>query len=246
MLRVARRARGHRRFAWTGAGSAVLVATVVVGASLLSGTPAATGVTTGSPPPSRYPIPPVAPSTTAEAFPTGPDGSPQQDRTATDGVRYKQGVKLLDALISGVPAGYTVVDQSHQADFIGPVNGVEVWDYGAYVALRKDGHTGTLSATVFTAGMLAYDGCDLAKRFSTSIGRCEMFAVGVAQVAVAAPTATGDQRYDQWAAYRQPDGVVIFVAQTKRLDDKSTPLPALPLSAEQLAGLAADERFHLT
>jgi hypothetical protein len=246
MVRVARQARVRRRFAWTGAGSAVLAATVAVGASLLSGTPAANGLAAGGPPPSRYPTPPVMPSGTAEPFPTGPDGLPQQDRTATAGVRYQQGVKLLDALVKVVPAGYTAGDGSHQAEFADRIKGVDVWDYTASVAVLKGGRTGTLAATVYTVGnTLTGDPCDLAMRFWVSPGGCQLLLVGTAQVGVAV-AADGDRRLDQWAVYRQPDGVVVFIGQAQHYDDPGGPaLPALPLTAAQLAGLATDERFHL-
>jgi len=94
--------------------------------------------------------------------------------------------------------------------------------------------------------MFTSDSCDLAERFSMTMGLCQVIMVGTAQVAVAAPTTGENQRYDQWAAYRQSDGVVVFIAQTKRRDEKNPPLPALPLTGEQLAALAADKRFHLT
>jgi hypothetical protein len=246
MLRVARRAQVRRRYTWAGGGSAVLAVSLVAGASLLSGTPAATGLTAGSPPPSRYPTPPASPSGTAQPFPTGPDGTPQQDRTATAGVRYEQGVKLLDALVSVVPAGYTVSDRTHQAEFTDRVNGVDVWDYTATVAVRKGNRTGTLVALVYTPGnTFTGDPCDLAVRFWVSAGMCQPVAVGTGQVGVAVPTGD-DRRLDQWAAYRWPDGVVVFVGQAKGYADPGTPLTALPLNTEQLAGLAADERFHLT
>jgi len=38
----------------------------------------------------------------------------------------------------------------------------------------------------------------------------------------------------------------VFVAQAKGYADQGTPRTALPLSREPLAGLAADERLHLT
>ena len=73
-------------------------------------------------------------------MPTGPDGLPQEDRTARAGPRYAQGALLLDRLLAGVPAGYTAekttpggtgekTPGTHQADFTGRVDGVEVWSY---------------------------------------------------------------------------------------------------------------------
>jgi hypothetical protein len=70
--------------------------------------------------------------------------------------------------------------------------------------------------------------------------------VGHGRLAHAPVPGTDDRGFDQWAVYRHPDGTVVYVAQAKRsLVGQGTPLTALPLMAEQLAGLAADERFHL-
>jgi hypothetical protein len=55
----------------------------------------------------------------------------------------------------------------------------------------------------------------------------------------------GDDRFDQWAAYRHPDGVVVFVAQSAKFGDDQPGLTELPFSVQQLAALACDERFHL-
>ncbi|MET8349000.1 MULTISPECIES: hypothetical protein [unclassified Micromonospora] len=54
-----------------------------------------------------------------------------------------------------------------------------------------------------------------------------------------------DDRFDQWAAYRHPDGVVVYVAQRAKLGDDPPALTTLPFSVPQLAALAVDERFHL-
>jgi hypothetical protein len=64
-------------------------------------------------------------------------------------------------------------------------------------------------------------------------GDCQVVTVGAVQVGVVVQP-TGDDRFDQWAAYRHPDGVVVFVAQSLKHDDgrlavrpRSSPLPVV-------------------
>ncbi|MEU9507096.1 hypothetical protein AB0D32_12535 [Micromonospora sp. NPDC048170] len=71
-----------------------------------------------------------------------------------------------------------------------------------------------------------------------------METVAAAQVGVVVRPGR-DDRFDQWAAYRHPDGVVVFVAQGANLDDERPGLTTLPFSVQQLAALALNERFHL-
>jgi hypothetical protein len=251
MVRVARRARVRRHVGWAGVGSVALVATLAVAVAVVPGTPGPAS-TIGSVP-SRYPTPtpPVTASGTAQPFPTGPDGSPMQDRTARTGARYDQGLQLLDKLVQVVPAGYTAPDQpdlrQHQAQFAGRVNGLDVWEYLASVAVANGGGTGQLLADVFTPGNpLSGDSCVLTKQFWGMGGVCQVVSVGTAQVGVVVQP-TGDRRLDQWAAFRHPDGTVVVVAQARQLiAGTAPPLAALPLSVPQLATLAVDERFHLS
>ena len=88
MVRVARRARNPCRVGWSGASCAALVATIAVTASVLPRPPAgiSTGLSGGVPA-----VAPVYAPATAQAWPTGPDGTPQENRTATAGARYEQG-----------------------------------------------------------------------------------------------------------------------------------------------------------
>jgi hypothetical protein len=75
-------------------------------------------------------------------------------------------------------------------------------------------------------------------------GVCEIVTVGTVQVGVAVQP-TGDRRFDQWAAYRYPDGVVVFVAQGRTFDASRPSLTSLPYTVEQLASLATNAAFHL-
>lgn len=253
-LRAARKALVRRRSAWACAGSAAVVL-AVTGATV--GVPGFFG-SGGLKPAGLWPQPAPHPSAsdTAQPWPTGLDGRPQEDRTARAGDRYDQGARLLDAVLSVVPARYTVENpvnqsvgqpslRSHQAQFEERVGGVEVWSYLASVALFEGQRTGRLLVEVHTAeNRLPEDPCALAQKFWGMRGECQVEVVGAAQVGVVARP-SGDDRFDQWAAYRHPDGVVVFVAQGMRFDDERPQLTDLPFTVPELAALAIDDRFHL-
>jgi hypothetical protein len=200
---------------------------------------------------------PHATNDSGEPWPTGPDGLPQEDRTARAGSRYDQGVRLLDEILSIVPAGYTAPENSadqpdetmprryHQAQFEDWLNGVEVWSYMSWVALTKGDGTGRVLVEVHTAGnQLPSQPCELAQQFWGMQGDCQVETIGAAQVGVVVQPGL-DDRFDQWAAYRHPDGVVVFVAQSTMLSGDQPGLTELPFSVQQLAALALDERFQL-
>ncbi|MEU8424629.1 hypothetical protein AB0C15_27535 [Micromonospora sp. NPDC048835] len=198
---------------------------------------------------------PDASEETKEAWPTGPDGQPQEDRTARAGSRYDQGVHLLTETVSIVPAGFTApqdppgtIDpmlRTQQAQFENRVNGVDVWSYLTSVAVAQGKGTGRVVVEVHAAGNpLPAEPCDLAQKFWGMGGQCQVETVGATRVGVVV-RADDDDRLDQWSAYRHPDGVVVFVAQSVRLDEGFQALTKLPFSVPQLAALAVDERFHL-
>ncbi|MFJ6198706.1 hypothetical protein [Micromonospora sp. NPDC092111] len=253
MLSTARRARIRRRTIGACAGSAATVLAVVGIATAI--TPGAGGYQPAGPAPQVTPHPSA--KDTAQPWPTGPDGHPQEDRTARAGSRYDQGVRLLDEITSVVPAGYTAPEnradqpagdmplRSHQAQFEERVNGVDVWSYLSSATLAEGDRMGRLLVEVHTAGnQLPAEPCALARRFWGMQGECQLVTVGAAQVGVVVRPGL-DDRFDQWAAYRHPDGVVVFVAQGADLGDERPSLTGLPFSVRQLASLAVDERFHL-
>jgi hypothetical protein len=261
VLASARRSRIRGTLAWTGAGGTTLAALLAVTVYLGGST---NGLPNGLPfaGPRQAPTPTVAaPSDTGTkpVWPNGPDGSPQQDRTARAGSRYDRGVQLLDALISAVPTGFVVpVDpsttsdrmpaRSHQAQFEDRVNGAEVWSYLATAAITRDGRTGRLVAEVHTPGnTLPSDPCALAVSFWGMGGECQIVTVNTPSGPAAVGVAGGgsDGRFDQWAAYRHADGTVVFIGQAIRHDENSPALDAPPYQINDLAGLAADARFHL-
>ncbi|SCL54813.1 hypothetical protein [Micromonospora peucetia] len=253
MLGTARRARSRRRTVWACAGSAAAVLAVVGVATV--NPPGAGGYGPAGPAPQAVPHPSV--KDTAQPWPTGPDGRPQEDRTARAGSRYDQGIRLLDEVTSVVPAGYTAPEnpanlpadrmpfRTHQAQFEDKVNGVDVWSYMSSAALAQGKRMGRLLVEVHTAGnQLPAEPCPLARQFWGMQGECQVVSAGAAQVGVVVRPAR-DDRFDQWAAYRHPDGVVVFVAQGASLDDERQGLATLPFSVRQLAALAVNERFHL-
>ncbi|MBF5028582.1 MULTISPECIES: hypothetical protein [unclassified Micromonospora] len=250
MLRTARRARNRRRAVQACAGSATAVLAVVGVVALAS--PGGGDRR----PPAALPqaAPPPSADTSAEPMPTGPDGLPQEDRTARAGTRYDQAALLLDRLVTVVPDGYTAEKTvstetgketlgTHQADFTGRADGVELWSYLASVDVAKGTWKGRLLTEVHTAGnLLPSEPCALAREFWGMGGECQPVTIGDATVGVVVRPGA-DDRFDQWAAYRHPDGVVVFVAQGAY--DRQAPASPLPFTARDLAAVAVDERLHL-
>ncbi|MEV4702460.1 hypothetical protein [Actinoplanes sp. NPDC049316] len=257
---VASGRRAVRRRTWTGAGAtAALVAAVLVAGPLIAGDRSGDPVQAGAPP---QPTPPAStPGVTttpsgAETKPSWPldgDGQPQEDATARSGERYEKGRQLLDELLNVVPEGYTKPEgtardgiplREHQA----AVEAHDSWGYLASTAVSDGKGTGRLLAEVHTPGNgLSTEPCKLAAEFWGLGGDCHVVRVGGARVGVASASGS-DQRIDQWAAYRHPDGIVVYVAQSRTAtndDPGLAPLKKLPLNATDLAALTVDPRFHL-
>ena len=251
-LRAARRTHFRRRALWASLGSAAVVLAVTGFAAV------ATPDGRVYQPAGQGPLaPPDASGDTKEPWPNGPDGRPQEDRTARAGSKYDQGVHLLNEAVSVVPSGYTTPEdppgrsaeertlRTHQAQFEDKVNGVDVWSYSSSVAVAQGEGTGRVIVEVHDAGnQLPTEPCALAQEFWGMQGECQVETVGAAQVGVVVRPGD-DDRLDQWSAYRHPDGVVVFVAQGVTLDESRPALTKLPFSVPQLAALAVDERFHL-
>jgi hypothetical protein len=198
------------------------------------------------------------PADTKPTWPLDGNGQPQEDATARSGVRYQQGVKLPKEVTHAVPAGWTkptgktdsgIPLQDHQAQVEGDNSG-DTWSYLASAAVSKGGRTGRLLAKVHTPGngLPANDPCALARTFWGLRGDCQVVTVGTAKVGVVVKPPADDDRIDQWAAYRYPDGTVVYVAQSRNATDDDSdlkPLTGLPLTVPQLAALATDAKFHL-
>lgn len=254
-LGTARRARARRRTGWACAGSAAVVLAVAGAAAGTAGAGIPGTGTAGAGGPRPVPQPPDKAS--AEPWPTGPDGRPQEDRTAKAGTRYDQAVRLLDELIGVVPAGYVVPEnaanqsvdddppRSSQAAFEEKVKGVDVWRYTSAATVTKGDRAGRVLVEVYTRGnTLPTEPCALTRQFWGMQGQCQVVTVGGTKVGVVVRP-TIDRRFDQWSAYRHPDGVVTFVAQSGTFGSPQHALEELPFTVPQLAALAMEDRFHL-
>ncbi|MFI7542061.1 hypothetical protein [Actinoplanes sp. NPDC049599] len=256
----------RRRATLTGAGAAAAVLAVtalaVPGLRLTSGAGGGDSPWAGQPPAATGSVPaplgtPPADEATKPVWPLDGDGQPQEDATARSGERYNQGKELLAQLLTAVPDGWTAPQgdaapglrlRDHQAQVEGDNSG-RTWSYLASAAVAKDGRTGRLLAEVHTKDNgLPTDPCALARQFWGMGGTCTVVTVGKKKVGVT-KAAPGDDRLDQWAAYRHSDGTVVYVAQSKYAANVETalkPLKELPLSRQELAGVATDDRFHLS
>ncbi|HEY0637098.1 MAG TPA: hypothetical protein VGD67_05590, partial [Pseudonocardiaceae bacterium] len=261
---------------WTGVAAAAAVVAIAVGATVTLGGGGLREVTPASGPevtPTGAATPEVTPQgdRTDEPWPTGADGSPQQDRTAAGGQRFEQGAALLDEVIAALPAGYTVPATTpeppasgayedynpatdpwarlHQSQFVDRVNGVEVWEHLASLAVSRGGGTGRLLVQVMTPGNpQPADVCGIGL-WTGDIAGCTRLRVGDREVAVMTPAVRSEvpSEFDSWAAYRHADGTIVVVGQARTYRGaEDTPLPAPVFTDQQLAELAADERFHIT
>ncbi len=250
VLDAARRSVRRRRAGWAGAASAVAVAMIVAGAVYVAGEPGGSsagmaGAGGGSA------------GGAGDTETSWPDG--QTDRTATSGARHDQGVTLLDELAAVVPAGFGAPEdlryedpsyggdplRFHQAQYEDTVHGTQVWEYMAGLPVTKGAGVGELLVRVTTSGNRTVgEGCSLSPTMWGVGSTCEEHVVDGKRVGVF--TGTGDADPESWAAYRYADGTVVILAQSSGFAGSGKPpLAADPLSADRLAQLAADPRFHL-
>ncbi|GAA0709006.1 hypothetical protein Drose_21570 [Dactylosporangium roseum] len=261
-LTAGRRARRRRHITWLGAGTgtaAVLTAGALAlgnltggGAPLEVGAPAPAG----SPPALT-----TAPVPEKSGWGTYPSGSPMTDATAYEGPEHDRAIRLLDELLKIVPAGFDAPAgpalgthgqpaRTAQASLISEQGAPHRWQYLASAAVARDGKTGRVAVEVHpvTSGNTG-EGCALTQYiWGVSGGRCHDVMVGPVKVGVtAAPT---DSSSLQWAAFRQANGTVVFLGQSASLgfwpEGELAPLPAPPLTEQQLAELAVDPRFDVT
>jgi len=79
-------------------------------------------------------------------------------------------------------------------------------------------------------------------------GECQVVTVGTSEVGVVVKPGD-DDRIDQRAAYRWPDGTVVYTGQSRHAvngPSELAPLSGLLLTVQQLAAAAVDARFHLS
>jgi hypothetical protein len=242
-IKAGRRA-GRRRLATvTAAGAAALA--VLTGGAVMA-------VNHGDGRPSVGGLGPPATSaaTSGPSTPSAPADQEQHDATAR---------LLLDKLVSAAPAGWTVTDPADATNL--PQNpaaiarvggwhdGRDVYAYYLNIELKRDGMTKVLVVEVRLPGLIptGRQGCDLARVYwlAKPSSGCRSVRAGDTDVPVMDNRAASHG--EQWSAYRHPDGVVVVVAQLAEATDpgkQHTASPALPLTQQQLAALAMDERFH--
>jgi hypothetical protein len=254
-----RAVRRRATFAGAGATAAVIAVAAVAVHPAVGLLPGGDGTPwAGAGFPAGIPVPFAGGDNTKPAWPLDGDGKPQEDATARSGERYEQGRKLLAELLAGVPDGWSTPTgksadgiplRDHQAQVEGDNTG-STWGYLARVAVAKDGRAGQLLAEVRTRNNgLPTEPCALARQFRGVQGDCHVVTAGKAEVAVSrASGGGGAEEEQQWAAYRHPDGIVVYVAQRRQAtngENAQPPLQQLPLTESQLATLATDARFHL-
>lgn len=210
------------------------------------------------------------PATTGTAVPPSdtktpwPDG--QTDRTATSGPRADKARNLLNDLMSALPTGLKAEDRTrigypdygpmtrHQGQYLDTVNGVQVWQYTATTPIVRPGEPAVaeLWIQVETKGNTHVPGeaCAAATAHPYPItgGTCEVVEVEGKRVGVVTGATADPMRntYDSAAFYRHPDGTLVIIGVAKEYGESGHPgMAEVPLTAQQLAGLAVDPRFHL-
>ncbi|MFC7618126.1 hypothetical protein ACFQV2_36810 [Actinokineospora soli] len=224
-----------------GGGAAAAVAVIAAGAFAVAGV-------TGAGPLEPAAGPRPAPGSTA---PDWPDG--QDDRTASEGPHHARGLELLDLATAALPAGLGSPDLEWTEERHGPTRAHQAqyadsgaWEYMVTMPVGADGRYGTLLVEVHTPGNAdPADPCGLAQDLWGMGGECAVRDVGGKQVGLVL-TPTGDDRFEQWAAYRHPDGTTVSIAQARAFDGVAEPgLAQPPLTVDQLLDLVTDNRFAL-
>ncbi|GLZ38305.1 hypothetical protein [Actinokineospora sp. NBRC 105648] len=261
VLDAAKHDQRRRRATLAGLGSAAAVAAIAAGAVLLPGLggtdsgPAvaegAVGTITTSPSATSRSTKPTKPTRTGTTSGTMSPGG----HTQSSGPQEDLAVRLTDTLLGSVPAGLTsppgVMGESlqgpwalrhHQAT---TGEGGVGWEYQAHIPVGTgDGKWGRLSAEVHH-GESALDGCALTQSYWGMGGTCSLVDVDGKKVGVVTKPGV-DKRLDQWAAYKHPDGTVVFLAQAKGYFAAQLPgIANEPFTVEQLARLTTEPKFTL-
>ncbi|WP_394616517.1 hypothetical protein JNUCC0626_43880 [Lentzea sp. JNUCC 0626] len=254
-LSKAHKARSNRRASVTGAVVAVLVVGVGIGSAFALNPQAAQDYITGAGPSSSSKA--GMPDTQwGDQWPVG-----QTDRTATNGPQADRGKQLLELAKGSVPAGYETPDLKYkEQDFpVGMLRAQaqvssnkgetpEVWDYTAYVPVRKGEGVGQFVVTVTMPDPdLPADPCELVNRFQGGNGPgCKTYDIEGKQVGVVSVPAPPDQPAETWAAYRAPSGWTVVLKQSEDYEYSGHPqLDRQPFFGPELAALAADPKFLL-
>ncbi|KJK45186.1 hypothetical protein UK23_27060 [Lentzea aerocolonigenes] len=257
-LDVARKARSKRRSSLVGAVVAVLVVGVGLGTAFALNPKGTTEYMTGA----------GASSSSSSGSSTGmPDTQwgeqwpvGQSDRTATNGPQADRGTQLLHLLMASAPAGYDTPDLKYkdpsmyggmlraQAQISTDKGEVpEIWQYTAYVPVRKGDKVGKLTAHVSMPDPRdPTEPCALSKKFQRAKDAgCKLYEVGGKQIGVASP-ASLDQGTATWATYRAANGWTVTIMQENEYPHGGYPaLDGQLFLAPQLAALAMDPKFLL-
>jgi hypothetical protein len=201
--------------------------------------------------PAAYPTPtggqsPTCPGPTETEWPDG-----QGDRTARSGPHFQKGVELQAALLDLVPAGFAAVSPENQAQFDHYVGKVQVWETQASAGVRKAGRTGSLLVENISADPASAHKplCTVAAaQFGGRAADCQTLLVNGKTVAFFdAGSSNYSPELAQWAAYRNAQGAITYVAQGKVFmhlaEPVGKPLTALPFTKSQLAALATSSRL---
>jgi hypothetical protein len=250
----AHRARSKRRASITGAVVAVLVVGVGLGSAFALNPQGAKDYVVGAGPSSSSGTPLTE---WGEQWPVG-----QTDRTATNGPQADRATQLLELVKASVPAGYDTPDlQGQDPSYRGSLlrsqaqvssdkgETPEVWEYTAYVPMRKDDKVGRLIVRVSTPNPKApSDPCVILRLSQGGLdatGGCKTYDVAGKQVETL-PSTRPDQPAATWASYRAPNGWTVVVGQEEDYYDDGYPkLDSQPFHTPSLAELAADPKFLL-
>ncbi|WP_329789796.1 hypothetical protein V1227_37150 [Lentzea sp. DG1S-22] len=248
----AHKARSKRRASITGAVVAVLVVGVGLGSAFALNPQGAQEYLTGAGPSSSSSGMPD--TQWGEQWPVG-----QSDRTATNGPQADRGRQLLELAKASVPAGYDTPDLQYQDS--GPRGDMlrgqaqvssnkgetpEVWEYTAYVPVRKGDKVGRLTVRVSTPNPKDQaDPCTVLRRPEGGSGSCKTYEVDGKQVATL-PSTNPAMPAGTWASYRAANGWTVTVGQEEEYAYSGYPkLDAQPFFTPDLAALAADPKFLL-
>ncbi|KOV79942.1 hypothetical protein [Nocardia sp. NRRL S-836] len=249
-LHVARKARSARRSSLVGAVVAVLVVGIGLGSAFALNPAGTRDYLTGAGPSSSSSRP--SGSTMAWA-------SEQPDRSASQGPQAVRAEQLLDAVKrSAWSYGYETPALKYQNTQSGngemmhaqavlasdPGEQPELWQFTAYVPVRKNGKVGKLVIEVSTPGPRhASEPCALAKQFwGKSKAMCKVRNVNGLQVGDAASQEPGGVL--GWMSYKHPNGWVVTVAQSAGFDGGGYPaLDVEPFEGSELAAMAVDPKF---
>ncbi|WP_330273416.1 hypothetical protein OG205_42540 [Lentzea sp. NBC_00516] len=253
----AHKARSKRRASVTGAAVAVLVVGVGLGSAFALNPQSTKDYLIGAgQSSSSNPGKPALPDTQwGEEWPVG-----QSDRTATNGPQADRGTQLLNLAKASVPAGYDAPDLKYKdpSMFGGMLRAQaqissnkgetpEIWQYTAYVPVRKDDKVGQLTVTVTTPNPNnPTDPCVLANRVhGNADSGCKTYEVAGNLVGVAS-LANPAQGNATTAAYRAANGWTVTITQEEEYSYSGYPkLDRQPFFAPELAALTADPKFLL-